>query len=559
MSIVARKKKGLVLFFSFWAVLFFLIWRKILVLEPNGLYAGWINVWGDWAAHLSYVGSFAYRNNWPPKMPLLVGAKFSYPFVANLIPAGLIRLGLGMVLAMLIPSFILSMTLVFVLWWLGKELTKSVRVGKLTTMFFLLNGGLGFWWWIKDVINQGFFKVMSDLPQEYTHLENVANIQWINMITSQVIPQRGFLLGFTIAVVVYGLLWRYFSKGKVKALKIGGVITALLPLIHAHSFVVICWVGFWLMVIDVYNRVQPSLVKTRVNIPTLCRNLLRRLHPWVWFFAPIVIIGLPQLVYFYNSSLSSSGFIRFKFGWMKYKDESNFVWFWLKNLGLSLGLMILGFFMAEKKLKWFSLPFWGLFVIANLWIFQPWEWDNTKLLTHWYLIASVLGAITINKWWKQKYKIAKGLVMIILGLTLLSGWLDVLRMMQYKKRRIQFFGNDELKLAEWVKTSSEKDSVFLTSSNHDHWVPVLTGRQIVLGFKGWLWTYGMDYSKQEVAVRKIYEGDDEAGELIDLWGVDYAVVGPMEKGEFKKLDEEFFEDNFEVAFRDNFTKIYKLN
>ena len=36
---------------------------------PDGLYAGYVNIWGDWAAHLSFAGSFAYGHNFPPRVP----------------------------------------------------------------------------------------------------------------------------------------------------------------------------------------------------------------------------------------------------------------------------------------------------------------------------------------------------------------------------------------------------------------------------------------------------------------------------------------------------------
>jgi len=511
----------------------------MLVREPNGLYAGWVNIWGDWAAHLSYATSFGYGENLPPEMPLLIGAKFSYPFFADLVSGGLMRLGVDMVLAMLVPSLVLSMLLVAGLMFVGEKIVGSLKGGMVTTLLFLFNGGLGFWWWFRDIKEFGLLEVMKALPREYTHLEKLANIEWINIISSQVVPQRGFLMGFPIAVFIYWLLWKGFeSKRESRKLLVAGLLTSTLPLIHAHSFVLVSWVAFWLVLMEV--------IKTK-------KITIQQVKKWIGFGVPVIILGIPQVLFFYGGSLGSEGFIRWQPGWMA---EGNVLWFWIKNFGGSLILAIIGMKVAKSKLRKFSLPFWGMFLIANLWIFQPWEWDNSKVLTHWYLMACVLGAVTVTSGLKSKQILVKVLVSVGLVLSIWSGFLDTIRLTQYQNLRLRFFDNKELVLAEWVKKNTRRDSRFLTADNHDHWVPVLTGRKIVLGFKGWLWTYGLDYSIQEQAVGKMFEGGDQAKEWMRKYEVDYVVVGRLERE--RKINEEFFEDNFELVYELGGTKIFQV-
>ena len=540
MGILSRKWKKIV-FFGLWVILFLIIWTKMLVLEPDGLYAGWVNVWGDWAAHLSYATVFGYGSNFLLEMPILAGAKFSYPFLADWFSGVLMKMGVSMVLSMILPGFVLSMVLVLVLVKLGEKILKSFKAGVIISLLFLFNGGLGFWWWLKDISVLGFFETMRTLPHEYTHLEGQANIQWINMISSQVVPQRGFLMGFPLAILVYVMLWQSFLKKKGKKLLLAGLITAALPLIQAHSFVLVSFVAFWLMVIEVIKKKKITLLF---------------LVKWMWFWLPIMLLGFPQVWYFYGGSLRSQGFIRWQPGWMTYKDQSNWIWFWVKNLGFSLGLTLVGIKLASKKLRLFSLPFWGLFLMANLWIFQPWEWDNTKILTHWYLMASVLGAMAVVKGLKNKKTLIKGITIIVLILSIWAGFLDTWRLGQYQQRRIKFFTNQELQLAEWVKNNTKREAKFLTADNHDHFVPVLTGRKIVLGFKGWLWTYGLDYLRQEKAVKLLFEGGEKAIKTIEDFEIDYVVIGPKEKA--KEINEQFYEDNFEAVYELGGTKIFKV-
>src|SRR3989344_202096 len=121
----------------FWAGWFAFVFSQMLKFEPDGLYAGWINVWGDWAAHLSYATSFAYGDNFPPAMPLLTQSRFGYPFLADFFAAIWVKLGLGLIPAMLFSSWLWAVLLTYWLMALGRTLSGKLRVGVLTAWLFL--------------------------------------------------------------------------------------------------------------------------------------------------------------------------------------------------------------------------------------------------------------------------------------------------------------------------------------------------------------------------------------------------------------------------------------
>jgi len=530
-------------FVGVWGILFGFIWPNMLKREVGGLYAGWVNIWGDWAAHLTYTTSFAFGNNFPPEMPILGGAKFSYPFMADFLPAILIKLNSDLLTAMLLPSWWLSMLLVMSLMIIGREMGKSLRVAKITVMLFLLNGGLGFWWWFKDIQKMGIFKVMSNLPREYTHLEKLANIEWINIITSQVIPQRGFLMGFPLVILIYWWLYKYWDKRDKKSLLGAGVLTGLLALVHAHSVMIILVVGGVLGLME--------LVKAKKRLEAIKR--------WLWFLVPVVVIGGSQIGGFFGSSLGTKGFVTWQPGWLGIKRGDNLIWFWIKNLGLMMVWSVGGMKLAHKKLRQFSVGFWGVFILANLWIFQPWEWDNTKFIVHWYLMACVLGGIMITRGLKAKNKLVKAAVLLGFEITILAGFLDIWRLSQYEQRRIRFWNNEQLEMADWVRKETAPEARFVTADNHDHWLPTLTGRKTVMGYKGWLWTYGMDYSKQAEAVESVFKGGAETETAMEEYGIDYVVIGPLERALSFEVNEKFFEEKYRVVFENNETKIYSVN
>jgi uncharacterized membrane protein len=60
---------------------------------------------------------------------------------------------------------------------------------------------------------------------------------------------------------------------------------------------------------------------------------------------------------------------------------------------------------------------------------------------------------------------------------------------------------------------------------------MLTGRQVVMGYPGWLWTAGFDYRERERDLRSIYGFAPDAPELLARYRVDYLVVGPFERRE----------------------------
>ncbi|HKG14583.1 MAG TPA: hypothetical protein VKB12_14750, partial [Pyrinomonadaceae bacterium] len=78
----------------------------------------------------------------------------------------------------------------------------------------------------------------------------------------------------------------------------------------------------------------------------------------------------------------------------------------------------------------------------------------------------------------------------------------------------------------------------------------LTGRRTFLGYPGHVWSHGLNYDRREAELKRIYAGGADAAQLIAANGIEYVVVGPIERAEMKRygvaLDESFFK-RFERA------------
>ena len=89
----------------------------MLLERSDGLYAGWRTVWADWAVHFSYANVFAYWpvGDWFSSNPVFATAGFAYPFLADALSGLLMRAGMELVWAFLLPSIAASLALVSLL------------------------------------------------------------------------------------------------------------------------------------------------------------------------------------------------------------------------------------------------------------------------------------------------------------------------------------------------------------------------------------------------------------------------------------------------------------
>ncbi len=103
--------------FAIWGLYFGFLWPRMLFERSDGLYAGWRTLWADWSVHFAYANVFAYRRieDWFSTNPVFAGAGFHYPFLADGLSGLLMRAGMDLIPAFVIPSLIASLALVALL------------------------------------------------------------------------------------------------------------------------------------------------------------------------------------------------------------------------------------------------------------------------------------------------------------------------------------------------------------------------------------------------------------------------------------------------------------
>src|SRR5258706_3831006 len=286
------------LFYSVVAVVMWLVFLRAMVEKPDGIYTGVLNNYGDLPFHLSVITRFAFGANFPPEDPTFAGARFTYPFLTDFISAMFVRAGASLRDSLFIENYILGVSLVGVLHRFGQKLLRNRTAALLTPVLIILNGGFGWALLFKDCTQTdvGIFHLLSNIPHSYTILpDGMQAWRWGNAVTSLLLPQRGFLLGISLAATVFTLWWTslrgdeeekskkvkgkkedrkskknavrpsadnsesheghssslfpfsFFLSPSARRMIAAGAVAGLLPLIHAHSFIAVMLVAAFLV------------------------------------------------------------------------------------------------------------------------------------------------------------------------------------------------------------------------------------------------------------------------------------------------------------------------
>jgi uncharacterized membrane protein len=117
-------------------------------------------------------------------------------------------------------------------------------------------------------------------------------------------------------------------------------------------------------------------------------------------------------------------------------------------------------------------------------------------------------------------------LVVLLGL---SGTLDLARASDFSVSAVQFTDDGGLQVADWVRHNTSPTALFVVADDHNNPIPTLAGRRELIGYPGWLWTYGLaDYTQKGADDLLILSGAPSAPELVRKYGVDYVMIGRQE-------------------------------
>jgi hypothetical protein len=590
---------GYLIYYGGAAVLLWFIFDRAMFVRPDGIYTGVLNNFGDLPFHLSVITSFAFGQNYPPEDPTFAGVRFTYPFLTDFISAVFVRCGADLRDSMFIENFLLAVAFVGVLHRWAWVMLRDRVAALVTPLLVLLNGGFG--WLLLFVAAQksdeGLLGVLKHLPASFTVIPETT-WRWGNAVSSLLVPQRGILLGLPLAVIVFTQWWLATAEGETQSVETNserskdkkkqnreaqklsavkrakeqrqagnaatirsgqraaemrnphpqdttasatyrmiaaGIIAGLLPLVHAHSFVV-------------------------VMAMAACIALLqRRWRLWITFAVVASVIAIPQMWWSTRgSAVHPASFFALEFGWDH--GEENPVRFWFKNTGLFIPLLVAALlwqgkdYLVPRRLLLFYLPFTLCFIVPNVMKMAPWIWDNVKVLFYWWLASAPLVALLLSRLWRAG-SMQRALAVALFVCLTLAGALDVAGIL-LRSGEFQLFDPNGVRFAEIIKQQTQPRSLIIHAPVHN--TPVfLTGRRSLMGYPGHIWTHGLDFGPRESEIKRIYSGGPDAEMLLRKNGVEYAVVGPLEKL-VMPVNEPFFA-RFQKVGEAGEYRLYKIN
>ncbi|HET9165379.1 MAG TPA: hypothetical protein VFP11_05240, partial [Candidatus Angelobacter sp.] len=573
---------GYLVFYLGIAILLAMVFNRAVFERSDGIYTGVMNNLGDLPLHLQVINSFAQGHNLPPEDPTFAGVRFAYPFLVDFLAAMMVRAGAGVIFAMWLQNMVMAMAFVGLLHYWTILLTRNRLAGVIAPMLVLFSGGLGWWLLFSEGSSDGFFAMLGNLQHDYTIVPN-SILRWGNSLTTLFVPQRSILFGMPLAITIFCQWWLALAQQEdapasteptatsaleqktvisaktsksrnkrsrkiatpvhrpdplnfyLRRMLAAGLCAGLLPLIHAHTFL--------------------TVMAAAACLALIFRSAWRS---WLYFFAIALIVCLPEILWLANTGgVNTRSYLGWQPGWDH--GQHNVIWFWFVNTGLFIPLLVIalalrrGTFKLPQRVIKFYIPFSLCFIVLNLIKVAPWVWDNIKVLFLWYVASAPLVAWLLARWWQQR-SFLRWLAPVVLATLLLAGALDVLRVVS-EASEYQEFDAQGIVAARLISAQTAPRALVLHAPTYNS--PVfLTGRRSLLGYPGWMWSRGLDYSERSADIESIYSGAPQAERLLRKYNVDYVLVGPMELASFR-VNEQFWA-KYKTLARAGAYRVYQI-
>ena len=507
------------------------------------------STYGDLCMHLAFATSFRDMQ-FPPSYVLLADTPMAYPYLSDSLSTSMMLLGMGENMALVFPG-----TLMMALTYAGFMLLSTTVLGGrrkavfVAALLFFFNGGLGFLYDFDMAGRDGFARVAEIFTGYYRTPANQPelNLRFSNVVADLMIPQRSLLAGWAVGIPALYLLITGEREGSMRQTLLLALVASVLPLVHTHTFLALGLFsgGFYI-----------GRLITRPKAER--RGILARAGAYL---ALVCALGLPNVLGTAVRQTVEGGSLRFQFNWVNNSGGNGMIdgyfWFWIKNAGLPFVLMLCACLDARRRgYLDIVLGMAAVYVVAELILFQPNEYDNNKLFYIWYMFACVLAA-DYGSMIMQRMGYLRGrylLCGLFIAVSVFSGALSIAR---ETVSGYQLFSKNAVDAGRWIDEHTDKDAVFLTGQQHINPVCTLAGRQIVCGSSLYVFFHGLNYAQQERDCTAFYADPAGRADVLEAYGVDYIYVSDYERAE-KEIDMQALEETYTLVYENPDVRIYAV-
>jgi len=572
----------------------------------TGLWTGQ-STYGDMNMHLGFITSIANQASFPPQYSLFPGTKLAYPFLNAAISSSIYLFGASLRWAYILPMLAAFLQVSGCVYLLAYTALNSRAKAVFTFVLFLFNGGFGFIYFLglsKDIP----FSFKDIFTGYYTTPTNLTdfNIRWANTIADILLPQRASLFGYSILFCCIWLLYQAVWNSKKPYFLYAGIFAAALPLIHTHSFLAIGLISAAWLLQYLYQHTHKStshrwygaqilFIFTAVMCAVQYFNhsgclssqhfmaigltgigcciiygtfILYRyikqgnmqdiVYSWGIYLAIVIVLAFPQLFGWTFGQVASGGFLRGHFNWGNLGDF--YPWFYIKNLGIPLLLIIGAVCKGKQNIRKFIFPASVIWFVAEFIMFTPNTYDNNKLLYVAYMLLCIAAADFAADVYAKFESVHKHRFISVCAAVcciFLCTFSALLTLGREAVSEYQIYSQSHLELAEYIEQNTLPQDVIMTNTRHNNEAVALTGRNTVCGADLFLYFHGIDTTQRKEHLALMYSQPAENAELFEIYDVGYVVVSSWERSEYT-VDEKYFETNFEKVFSNGNVDMYKL-
>lgn len=553
---------------------------KTFIIDEEGNMRAAVAGFGDIPFHMTQISKFAYLEDLNFNEPIFHGERMRYAFLINFLSGMILRATGDWQLAMHLPSMTmitLGTALAFLCY---SRLLKSPWAALAAVVVFLLGSGFGDWplindqWLGRERTFTEFAQYLTDngisTISRWDAVYPQQNIDWGAPLSLVFLHQRAFFFGFFLFTAFVFLVERWRRVPDLKTTLLLGLTIGIGPLAHYHSFLAMLLV---------------------LGLTALFRLLKKNPIAWKRFFllgGIVTLLTLPQVVYLTQGKegimFAENSFIEFRLGWMVqptigsvlfqpaagwlqgcFLPSLKFLWV---NFGvvLPMALAAVAFALRPKRCSvlYPEARFWALtaaafFAAVETVRFQPWDFDNNKMLVYFQFFAAPAIIAFLLLLAGQRKKLGAILVGAFVVLAVHAGVVDEMPRWQVPVRQMPIiFDGNARALAEFIRTNIPEDKLVLTSSTHLNPVDSLAGRPVLVGYSGWLWSRGISYAQREQELKRFYADPGAAGDVLDKYDVGYIVLDPTTLSQEWSARQEIFDRRFRLLFSHGPYRLYQV-
>lgn len=564
-------------------VVLFIIFHLYLIsqtflIDRFGNIRSTITGYGDIPLHLTQITKFAFQNPINLSEPIYYGQKLDYPFLINLISGLLLRITGNFSFSVLFPSFVFAAINIVAVFYIYKKFLKNSLGACLALLLFYLGSGLGGLVSIQKALENKFnltgfinYLIQGNITTvvRFDSKYPAQNIDFGAPLSLVFLHQRAFFMGF-LGFLIFLLLLLFSQKSNKKIVPIfSGIFFGLLPLMHTHSFIAATITIFSFTIIAIFKK-DFLYFKKLISI-----------------FILGIIIAFPQIIYLTtaNSALTqAAGFIVPRLGWMvpitigsvTFPMDKiptilsfSFIDFLLLNFGIILPVFIICFvkilfqkhiLTKENSMTVLSFALSGLMIFSLVQTikFQPWDFDDNKLLVYFQFFAIPIILLVIKNIYVKAKIAGIFIAAVFISLSLFSGVIDMIPRLAMTSDTLPIiFALDAQNMANYIKTRVPQQDLILTGEDHRNPVDALAGRSVLVGYPGWLWSRGIDYSKRLQEVNNFYAFPSKSNPLIKEFRIRYVLLDDQTVFDLK-ADKQIFDRNFETIYHVGQYTLYKI-